>query len=213
MNGALLQARLHAGYAKAAKRVGLPFDLYRPNGPNNPLAPGNLIATLPASFRVDDEYKQAQGYGTSVWLAYVDDSITQVGDYLVGDKGPFFIAAQRPLLPVMTVNCTRTLTVLRMAVPDGFGALGYGGNVEGTEIPVLTGWPASVLQGGGGGSNGVGLPSDVSGSVWMVSLPALPGVMIQPSDIVIDDIGRRYIISLSELTDRGWRLTMQQAVT
>jgi hypothetical protein len=213
MNGVTLQARIYAGYAKAAQRIGLPFDLYRPTGPANPLAPGNKLATLPASFRVDDRYREAQVYGKSQWLAYLDDSQTQVGDYLIGENASYFVAAQRPLLPVLTVACTRTVSVFRIAVPTGFGALGYGGTIDGSEVPLMTGWPASVLQAGKGGRNDVNLPADVQAPGWTMLLPAWSGVVIEPSDIVTDDLGRRHIVSVPELTDLGWRLIVQQAVT
>ncbi len=213
MNGTTLQARIYSGYAKAALRIGLPFDLYRPTGPANPLAPANKLATLPASFRVDDRYQEAQVYGKSVWMAYLDDSQTQVGDYLVGNNKIYFIAAQQPLLPVVAVACTRTVSVMRLAVPSSFGAIDYGGALDGNEVPVMTNWPASVLQGGGGGRNQVNLPADVNTPGWAIQMPAWPGVLIQPSDLVVDDLGRRHMVSMPELTDLGWRLTVQQAVT
>jgi hypothetical protein len=213
MNGTALQARIYSGYAKAALRIGLPFDLYRPSGPTNPLAPANKLATLPASFRVDDRYQEAQVYGKSVWMAYLDDSQTQVGDYLVGNNRTYFIAAQQPLLPVVAVACTRIVSIARLPVPSSYGAIDYGGALDGSEVPVMTGWPASVLQGGGGGRNQVNLPSDVQSPGWAIQMPAWPGVLIQPSDLVVDDLGRRNIVSTPELTDLGWRLTVQQAVT
>jgi hypothetical protein len=213
MNGTTLQARIYSGYAKAAQRIGLPFDLYRPTGPTNPLNPANKLATLPASFRVDDHYREAQVYGKSMWLAYLDDSQTQPGDYLVGASATYFVAAQKPLLPVLTVACTRTVSVVRIAVPTGFGALDYGGIIDGTEVPLMTGWPASVLQAGKGGRNEVNLPADVQAPGWTMLLPAWPGVVIEPSDIITDDLGHRHIVSVPELTDLGWRLIVQQAVT
>ena len=37
------------------------------------------------------------------------------------------------------------------------------------------------------------------------------GVTIQPSDIVTDDLGRRYLVGAAEQTDAGWRIDAQEA--
>jgi hypothetical protein len=89
----------------------------------------------------------------------------------------------------------------------------YEGNTPDTQTPLATGWYASVLQGTKGEKNEVGLPGDVRNPWWLILLPQIPGVTLRTSDLVSDDIGRRYVISSAELTDLGWRLTAQQAQT
>ena len=221
MDGATLQSKVYSGYAKAAKRIGLAHDVYRPADPLNPLAAAAKIATLPAHFRVDDRFARPNVYGKALWLAYVDGSQLQVGDYLVraGLFGPvpagktLFVAAMQALLPILCVECNRVVSIGRVDAPAGVGALAYNGDAPGTEASYMAGWPASILQGPKGEKNEVGLPGDVRQPWWVCLLPAWPGLTIEPSDIVTDDLGRRYITSVCELTDLGWRLTLQQSVT
>ena len=52
MDAATLQARIYAGYAKAALRIGYVYDVWRPAGAANPLT--NKVASLNASFNAQD---------------------------------------------------------------------------------------------------------------------------------------------------------------
>jgi len=211
MDGATLQAKIYASYAQTAKRIGLAYSIYRPTDPLNPLA--NLIGTIPAHFRVDDKFARPNVYGKALWLAYFDGSQTAVGDYLVATGGKtLFVAAMQPLLPILTVECNRVVTISRIDAPTGAGALSYNAD-SGNETPYMTGWPSSILQGPKGEKNEVGLPGDVRQAWWVMLVPAWAGLTVEASDIVTDDLGRRYITSSCELTDLGWRVTLQQAVT
>ena len=66
---------------------------------------------------------------------------------------------------------------------------------------------------GGGGSPAAELPSDTSVPYWTVLLPAFPGVVLLPADLMTDDLGRNAVVSAAELTGLGWRLTVKQATT
>ena len=44
-------------------------------------------------------------------------------------------------------------------------------------------------------------------------LPAFPGVVLLPADLMTDDLGRSAVVSAAELTALGWRLTVKQAIT
>jgi hypothetical protein len=214
MDGAKIQDRVYRGYAKAASKIGLAHALYRPVGAAAALATGNLITTLPASFNAEDmKYGKPNKYGKPLWYAIVDGAQTQVGDYLVGPSGTFFIAAQQALLPILAVQCSNTIDVLRPQQQTGVGAVGYGGDTDDNETPLLTGWPASVLQGTKGEKSETHLPGDTRTPWWAVLLPALGGVTIKTNDLITDDLGRRLIVSSAELSDLGWRLTAMQAMT
>lgn|SRR5574340_498371 len=215
MDGATLQRKLYAGYAKAAQRIGLPTDLYRPGTATNPLASINKLRTLPASFNAEDmHYSKPNKYGHPTWWALLDGTLTRVGDYLKNDTdGTYFIAAQQTNLPILVVQCNRTLTVLRPQQQAGVGALGYGGDTDAGESALMTSWPASVLQGTKGEKEGAVLPGDVRSPWWAVLLPAFAGVTLRSGDIIKDDLARRYIVSSAELTDLGWRMTAMQAQT
>ena len=48
---------------------------------------------------------------------------------------------------------------------------------------------------------------------WTVLLPAFPGVVLRPADLMTDDLGRTAVVAAAELTDLGWRLSVKQATT
>ena len=214
MDGPTAQARVYRGYAIAAGKIGVNHVQYRPLSALNPITVGNQLATLPVSFNAEDfTYKRPNKYGKPAWFAIVDGTKTAVGDYLVGPSGTFFIAAQQPLLPILAVECNRTVNVLRTQQETGVGALGYGGDTDANETLLMQQWPASVLQGTKGEKNDASLPGDTRSPWWSILLPAFPGITLRSSDIITDDLARRYAISSAELTDLGWRLTAMQAQT
>lgn len=213
MDATKLQSKVWSGYAKAAKRIGPVYQLFRPSSATNPFQYGPL-GSLNASFNAEDmTYGRPNKYGKPTWFCLVDGSQVQVGDYLTNATQTFFIAAMQPILPILAVDCNRTVNVLRPQQQTGVGAVGYGGDTDANETPLMTGWAASVLQGTKGEKNEVNLPGDVRNPWWQILMPAFPSVTIRTSDIVTDEIGRRYIVSSAELTDLGWRMTVQQAQT
>jgi len=213
MNAAKLQQKVYAGYAKAAKRIGPDFDLYRPGSAANPLESGNKVTTLPASFNAEDmAYGRPNKYGKPTWFALVDGAQTQVGDYLTNGSQTFFIAAQQTILPILAVECNRTISVMRPAQSGDVGVQAYGGDIDDTETALMTAWPASVLQGTKGEKESV-LPGDTRTPWWAILMPAWPDVILRSGDVMTDDIERRYVISSAELTDLGWRITATQGQT
>ena len=72
-------------------------------------------------------------------------------------------------------------------------------------------FPASILAGARGAPASADLPDDLHDPGWAILMPAPPGVTIQTSDILKDDLGRRFDIASAELTPLGWRLAAIQA--
>ncbi|WP_175969627.1 hypothetical protein [Burkholderia sp. BCC0322] len=215
MDGATLQRKVYQGYGKAAIRVGLPFAQYRPTGSNNPTQGAPLNSALLASFNAEDmKYGRANKYGKPTWYCLADGTQMQVFDYLVGPQRTYFIAAMQPLLPILAVECNRTLNITRPQQQTQFGQVSsYEGTTAANEVPLMATWPASVLQGTKGEKGEIVLPGDVRNAWWAILLPSTPSVTLRSGDLIADDIGRRYIISSAELTDLGWRLTAQQGQT
>ena len=213
MDSATLQQRLYKGYAKAAQYIGPSFQLFRPSSATNPFQYGPL-GTLNASFNaMDMTYGKPNVYGKPLWYALVDGTQTLVGDYLTNADKTYFIAAMQQTLPILAVECNRTINVYRAGQQATVGALPYGGNTAVAETLLMQGWPASVLQGTKGENGGVGLPGDVRLPWWAILMPAFPGVTLRAYDILTDELNNRYIISSAELTDLGWRFTALQAQT
>jgi hypothetical protein len=213
MDGNRIQALVYKGYAISAGKIGLPYAQYRPVSAD--LTNWSPIATLLASFNAEDmKYSKPNKYAKPTWYVLIDGSQTQVGDYLIGPGGTFFIAAQQAILPILAVGCNRVLSFARPQAQAQVGAVtNYEGNTTALQTPLAAGWPASVLQGTKGEKNEVNLPGDVRNPWWAILLPAIPGVTLRTTDLIEDDLGRRYILSSVELTDLGYRCTAQQAQT
>ena len=215
MDGATLQNKIYGGYAKAAKRIGRNTDVYRPTDSTAAIVSANKVETIPASFNAEDmKYGKPNKYGHPTWYVLLDGRLTQVGDYLDNAyDGTYFIAAQQTGLPILCVQCNRVVSALRPQIQSGLGAQGYGGNTDSKEAPLITSWPASILQGIKGERSEVGLPGDNRTPWWSILMPYLAGAVLRTGDIIKDDLHRRYIISSAELTDLGWRITAKQALT
>lgn len=195
MDGVRAQTKIYRGMGKAAQRIGLPFDVYRPADATNPLATGNKVATaLPAHFTADGNYTKPNTYGQATWQAMLDGAQVAVGDYMTGQGGPYFIAAKQPLLPILAVGCNRTVSL-----------------TQGGTSPVAVGWPASILEQSSRGQSSIeNMPDGVSNPTWRVLMPAVAGVTIDVADLLTDDLLRSYTVNSSELTDLGWRLSVMQ---
>jgi hypothetical protein len=215
MDGATLQARIYAGYAKAALRIGLSFSQYRPTAAAAPITAPYLLRSLLASFNaMDFKYGRPNLYGKATWYCIADGTLLQVGDYLTGNGSTYFIAAMQPLLPILVVECNRTVTLYRPQQQTGVGAVGYGGNTAANETVLASGFPASVLQGTKGEHGDTRLPGDVRNPWWSALLPNIPGgITLRTNDVMTDETGQRYTLSSAEQTDLGWRLTVMQAET
>lgn len=217
MDAITLQNRIYAGYAQAAKRLGLSYAQFRPTVAANPLA--TQANSLLAAFNAEDmSYGKPNRYGDPVWYGLFDGRQTQAGDYLVGPGGTFFIASQQLHLPIQCVECNATVRATRVTPQSGVGAVGYGGpcgepgaSGDGFLIGDISGagWPASILLFGQREKSISGLPSSSQQIGWRILLPrSVPAsVVFQASDTLSCNLGRRYVVQGAELTDMGWRLT------
>lgn len=211
MRADLLQDRIARGLGRGAAHLGIPHDLLRPRGPDDPLDPANRVMRLPAAFSAQDgKFARPNGYGPALWTGVFDTAYARVGDYLRGPSGIFFIAARQALLPVLCVQVNRTASLSRPAAPASAGANAYGGVSRAGATSLLGNWPASVLS-AGGGERGE-LPSDANLPFWSVLLPVLP-VTPRSADLVTDDLGRSFVVSTAEESALGWRLVVKQAAT
>lgn len=215
MDAAKLESKIYAGYGKAAQRIGYMANLFRPSSAINPLAASNRQRAFHVSFNAEDmKYRKPNKHAKPIWYGVFDGRLAQVGDYLVSDRdGTFFVASMQTALPIMLVQCNRTINVLRPQQQTGVGAAGYGGDTDGNETELLHQWPASILQGTKGEKNDAQLPGDTRSPWWAVLLPHFEGVTLRSADLITDDLARRYVISSAELTDLGWRITAMQAQT
>ena len=226
MNGATIQAHVWKGYAKSAEVLGSSYQFYRPaghllleDGDNLLLEgggsltlesqgfPGSSVLSLPVSLNAEDmKYGKPNKYGKATWYALVDGTSLRVGDYFIGPQGTFFIAAMQPLLPILVVECNRTISIARPQAQSGKGVQPYSGMTTADETPFATNVPCSILQGTKGEKSEVNLPDDTRSPWWVMLFPASVGRVL-PGDLVIDDLGQRYVISSNEVSSLGYRVT------
>jgi hypothetical protein len=213
MNAQQIHAKIYAGRAKAALRLGLDYNVFRPISAADPLT--NQVATIKAAFNAgDNSYKSPNMPGDPFWYGDFDGRVTQAGDYLVHPDSPLdikYIAAQQLLLPIICIDCNRTIRVTRTQAQSAVGATGYSGACDHVDADVLgsatgnTGWPASVLF-GGRAEIGANLPGSVKQAGWRIMLPPSTPAVVHHADILTDDLGRRYVVQASEQSDIGWRI-------
>jgi hypothetical protein len=214
MNGRKLQDRLYLGMGLSARNIGQPADAFRPTGPFHPLAKENRFLRLPVTFASSSgKGNRTNDYGAPLWYGVFDASYTRSGDYLVTASGVFFIASQAPLLPVLCVKTNRTISFARPNMQTGIASNAYGGYTSGGSIILMGDWPASVLGEGKTSHSAIDLPTAQLLPYWNVLVPSSVGIVLSPSDIITDDLGRTAVVVGSELTDLGWRISARMATT
>ena len=196
--------RLARGLGRAALRLGHPHDLHRPTGPHAPTSPATRILRLYAAFA--PEGGNVATPGKPFRLGTFDTAYTRPGDILRGTADTLFLIGQDPLAQPLLVLANRVVSLLRPARPLGIGVNPYGGQLRAETIPLLTGWPASVLAAGHSGQGS--LPADTRTAAWTVLLPPLPPGCPTPraTDLITDDEGHALTLSSAERTGHGWRL-------
>jgi len=196
--------------------LGSPYAQYRPSGASNPIQAGNLLGNIPAWITADARGNGDRPFAPAKPTAYamVDPALTQVGDYLIGPLGTFFIASQDVPMPIQAVRCNYTITVARPGSGAPSTGYYYGGVISVDVSPILTAWPASVIQGTKGEGGEIKLPGDTRLAWVAILMPSVGGVEILPGDWITDSEGTpmQYTVSSRELTPLGWRLSASTAV-
>jgi hypothetical protein len=211
---ALVNQKTWYGLGKAASALGAACNWYRPNGANGPTSAINQLGTIQAYFRpASGAFTTPIQYSKAQFIGTFDATDVQVFDYIVEPvQGTFYVASIDPVTFPLCVRCNHTLTFARpgAAAP---GADYYGGDVTASETPLMASWPASVLiKTYSGAVSEAKLPGDMRLGPYEVMLPAgAPGIELVNGDMVYDEDGNIYTVSLSELTPLGWRLIMYTA--
>jgi hypothetical protein len=225
MRAEQIHAKIYAGRGKAALRLGVSYDVWRPAQAADPFT--NQIATIKAAFNSgDNTYKMPNMPGEAYWFADIDGRLTKAGDYLTHAEDPTnikFIAGQQLLLPIVAVDCNRSVRLSRPVAPSGaaaVGAMGYSGlcdsaaesvDMLGTSEKVtggkMIGWPCSILVGKGSLKNSAALPAGTRNQMgWLILLPPSIPIVVNVGDRITDDLGRLYVVDQAEQTDLGWRI-------
>lgn len=224
---ATVQTKVAFGLGKAALALGAPCQWFRPMGPSNPLALpyGQIIAFFRSP---GGPFVNPQPYGKAAYLGTFDPTLVEIGDYLIEPAtGTFFVATLSPVQYPLCVLCNHVLTFARpgsASSSDTGAAMAtegqpandashdyYGGDIASAEVPLMSGWPASVLNKSRGSLGETKLPGDVRLGSMEILIPSVSGVVLQPNDQITDETGLRYTISAPEVTSYGWRLLAEIA--
>jgi len=149
---ATVQAKVDAGFAKAAAAIGVSSQWYRPTSPTNPLAAGNLLGTLQVLFDTNASLAQRnprQRQKPEEWYGAFDTSGVAIGDYLVTPTPEtLFITAMDLFRPARFVLTNQIVDIHAPGTMPGIGLVpGYGGDIRPNETVVASGWPASLILG------------------------------------------------------------------
>ncbi len=211
MDAQTIQNRIYKGYGVAGAKLGQAYSQYRPVVSSLPaLDPAHWLSDdLMISFNAQDmRYGRPNGYGQALWYGLLDGTQVQAGDCFTGPEGTFFLPAMQLDLPFLMVAAPRLVTVSQSPTLSQTGAIGARPAAD--ETVKQAACPASILAGGGGA--GLDVPSDTRNPGFTVLMPQVAGVCIEVNDILSDDLGRRYAVASSELSDMGWRLSATQIV-
>lgn len=214
MDGATIQAKVYYGYAQAAKRVGRPFVQFRAVSGVTTLASPS-IAVINAAMTV----ASASGFNFQrppletdvLFSALVDGSLVQVGDILRDANGvSFVVGSMAHLAPPVTIRANAVVRIFRRSVASlAAGLNAYQGPTLVNETATLANLPANIeLTSAGKASRSTTLPSDAPGPLkYTLHLsPQVDTTMVAIDDAVIDDAGRRFMISGFERTPSTLRL-------
>jgi hypothetical protein len=208
----LLQARVNYGLGIAASVVGRPVTQYRPQNILSPLDNSAVVSVFMAAFDSEAELQLSRpiGVGKSAFYLLANASNLGVGDYLIGTMGTFFIASLEDLRPPLVIRTNASLSLVRPVTGASAGLNPPGGDSLATETTIFADWPASVAIGGRTDPGEVALAGDLRMGGWQVLLPAISGVEIRGSDILVDQQSLRRVVIAAELSAMGWRVETEQ---
>lgn len=213
MDGDLIQQKIHSGLAKAAQRLGRAHLHYRPTLALSPIGEGSLLGSVLATFTTKGSwypFSTSSGPENRTFHALVDGAAVAVGDYLVREDGTFFIAEVGHIAPILAYKCNITASIRRPGQPSAVGLNGYGGDIPAQETVLAAGWPIPLLA-GTKGSHGA-LPSDPNTSSFSAVLPPIPGVTLQPGDIIVDHFTQRFHIKAAVFSG-VWSVMAAQVIS
>lgn len=206
MDGAKLQLKLLKGYATAARVIGTPFDVYRSASMMTPIALGNKIATLPASFTTGLNYATYNKPNAPLWTVLIDASSLLPGDWLVDGSNTYFLADIQPLLPLPAVGCSTTVSIAR----PSYGTATAGG-YETTDSLIAQNLPVFMIGKKDKTTSPHWFPGSTDSVVatpeWQFYINSRVEGAVKAHDVIIDSQGTRYEIDTLSFTSFGYIVT------
>ena len=205
-----IESLIQAGNGFATAVLGKPYQFYRPGSASAPMA--SSYGTIAVWMTEDEKFSSPRSsqFGKASCYGLFDRTTTRPGDYLTGPAGTFFIAGEDSLNSTLLIECNAVLSFFsRASAPSKGDDQVYLGRTTATDVPIMGGWPASVLIKTRGDTSQNDLPSEPKQALFEVLLPAYPGITLASANLVTDDQGRRFTLSATERSALGWRLYAQ----
>jgi hypothetical protein len=218
MDGLQINQKIRYGYAKAAKKLGKPFNLYRSPNAIDPLNPSNLIGSIKMAPSQDWTWMKANRPGNAIWYVCVDGQerteplSAREMDYLVDAESTFFILSKQYQMPMQAVECNDVIRVIRPSQSLQPGKQGYASFTPESSEVLMDLVPCSILMNRQGQKPKTNLPTDTYQPSWLVMFPYLDSVNVRTGDVIIDSTNQQYVMGVTERTDFGWRVIASQTV-
>ena len=201
MDGPTLQRKVFLGYGKAATRIGFPCTVYRSSSMLAPIVPANIFASnLYASFTPTLNFQKYNKPHVPDWIGIVDATSLQIGDWLVGPSGTFYLADIQESLPLPFIQCVYQVSIVRPAYSTS-------GPTEELEVTIASNLPVFGFSMKSGVQRPSAFPSAsetkaaIPGRLFYVNTRTIGAV--QKDDVVIDEVSNRYIVDAAVFTSFG----------
>lgn len=190
----LIASRVCKGHAKAASILGQVGEQYRPVNPLSPMQEAYAHPMLSFDAAPSFSFSRVLSWGNVMEYVLTDRrEDTQVGDILTCSGKTFFVASVEDLKPPLCVVCSRVVQV---------------SGVTGTEGNIIEDCPAAIVLKSKGEGSGSGIPGSVRPGQFVMYLPRISAVVLQPYMTVTTDLGTTYTVDTAEMSDWGLRCTM-----
>lgn len=203
------------GYKLVGENLGTPYQQYRPAASATlaPLDASNMLGTIPVWPTVDPQLMASKAPVTPkpYWYAGLDPAAVQLGDYIVGGFGTFFLSVITLPAPLAIVFCNTKATIERPQ--EAAAGPSFRGGTRSQPLVVATQWPGFLALQTRRNQNEMHLPGAVKSQNATLYLPSnLPGEILA-GDIVQenDTVSARWTVQGASLSPSGWQATLIQA--
>jgi len=211
VSAALVNSRVNYGFIKVAAALGFPYQWYRPGTvAGAAIQPGNLLGTVTAYITTDASLKSLvpPSDATPYWFGAYDTTLTQPGDYLVGNLGTFFIGAEFLPAPASLVFCNVTFTLTRSQAQTPGPAFQFGGGLGNSVL--ATAFPGWIKAADRRQPAPLHLPGEPNMASSNVILPqSIPGQILREDVLVSNEaLPRKFLVQSADLAFANWNLVV-----
>jgi hypothetical protein len=184
---------LNAAYQEIAQELGEQFDAYHPISYMNPYADENYISSTLLAYAPDKSFEQSMQLSFKIYQLYADQTGLVRGDILKNNDYIFVILENDQVSYPIGIRCDVNLSFYRPF--NGRDVLGH---AELQEVQYAKTVPANLQP---SGNAAIAKPYHVPAAVPEGGInklnyyTVLPRRLINPGDVIVDDLGNRSVIT------------------